>query len=62
MSVIIKPFEVKSYTKKELRMLYGVSGPTFLKWLNKIPDFNHLDAKVFTPKEVEIIIIHCGTP
>lgn len=29
---------LKAYTKKELRLLYGLSESTFRRWLKKIPE------------------------
>ena len=31
-------FEIRSYSKKELREIYGVSQRTFTKWLCKVRD------------------------
>lgn len=62
MSVTTRPFVVKAYTRKELREMYGVSVPTFRKWLKRIPGFTNFDDNTFTPKEVQQIIDHLNTP
>lgn len=50
---------IKSYSRKELLQLYGVSHPTFAKWIKKLA----LDGKrLFTPKEVGMIFDLLGEP
>lgn len=51
--------EVKSYTRKELVILYCISGKTFSKW---IKDLELGRKRVFTPKEVESIFNRIGEP
>lgn len=53
----------KSATRSQLAKRYGVSPETFKKWLIKIPDLT-LDTRdrVFTPKQVGIIVDHLGEP
>ncbi len=57
--------EKKSKTKGQLAEAYGVHPSTFLRWLKKIPEsilkYNPRN-RIFTPKEVEIIIKHLGEP
>ena len=51
----------KPATRSQLAKRYGVSPETFKKWLIKIPDLV-LDSndRLFTPKQVGIIIEHLG--
>lgn len=50
-------------SNKELRLAYGVSKPTWQKWLALIPDLNASPGqKVFSPIQVQRIIEHLGTP
>jgi hypothetical protein len=50
---------VKSYTRKELIHLYGISSKTFAKWIDGLGlEFK----RVFTPKEVESIFDKLGEP
>lgn len=53
----------KPATRSQLAKWYGVSPETFKKWLIKIPELV-LDSndRVFTPKQVGIIIEHLGEP
>lgn len=53
----------KPATRTQLAKRYGVSTETFKKWLVKIPNLL-LDSndRVFTPKQVGIIIEHLGEP
>ena len=57
--------EIKSYTKKELERLYGVSRTTFRKWLKPIlhtlPDYT-VNQTIFTPRQVAIIFKHLNAP
>ena len=50
---------IKSYSRKELLQLYGVSHPTFAKWIKALA----LEGKrIFTPKEVGMIFELLGEP
>ena len=56
---------IKSYTKKELKELYGCSYETLFKWLEPvIPLFENYKKtdRIFTPAQVKIIFEHLGTP
>jgi transposase len=54
---------VGTKSNKELRMAYGVSKPTWYKWLERIPELNKIRSqKVFTPDQVQKIINHLGNP
>ena len=57
-------FEIKSYSKKELRELYGVSQRVFSTWLNKIREklISKKRGNVLPPADVEIIIQIFGKP
>lgn len=58
-----KKFEIKAYSKKELRSIYNVSRYIFLTWIKKIPELSELkDKQVFTPLEVQIFVKHVGEP
>lgn len=56
---------IKAYTKKELRLLYGISRETFNKWLQPIKAFlphYQPSAKILTPAQVKVIFEHWGEP
>jgi hypothetical protein len=55
-------FEIKAYSKKELRLKYKIGRGTFYKWLKRIPDFDPNTGKIFTPAQVQQIVDHLGTP
>lgn len=57
-----KPFEIKSYSVKELLIEYEASYKTFKKWLALIPDLGPYTGKRFTPAQVEKIVKHIGKP
>lgn len=56
---------IKSYSKAELRGMYGISRETFNTWLKPIegmlPHYNP-KCKVLTPAQVKIIFEELGTP
>lgn len=47
---------------KELMQLYGVSRTTWGKYLKPLRNQIRHFAKVYTPKELSVIIDHLGTP
>lgn len=50
-------------TKKELAKMYGVSYPTFIKWLKMIPSLNITNKKrLLTPKDIQMIYEALGKP
>jgi len=51
-------------SKKELIAAYKVTHGTFNKWIRKIEGIEQTGKtkRVFTPKEVELIYYHLGTP
>ena len=57
--------EIKAYSKKELRLLYGVKQDVFRNWLNRIkehiPDYNQ-NTRILTPAQVKAIIEKLGEP
>jgi len=54
---------MQSQTLKQLVQLYGVHADTFKKWLAKVPELNwQPGTRIFTPKEVAIILEHLGNP
>lgn len=56
---------IKSYSKFELRTMYGVSRETLNTWLKPIesmlPHYNQ-KCKVLTPAQVRVIFAELGTP
>lgn len=49
--------------RTEFARKYKVSVPTFNKWLALIQDLKLIDKqRIFTPKQVSIIINHLGEP
>lgn len=49
--------------RSEFARKYKVSVPTFNKWLVLIPNLSLMEnQRIFTPKQVEIIINHLGEP
>lgn len=56
-------FEIKAYTKKDLRQLYGVPECTFRRWLKAIPETNNTGRKNWLNAiQVEAIIKTYGVP
>lgn len=57
--------KIKTYSKKELREMYGISRETFNKWLKPIkdilPNYNPT-AKILTPAQVKVIFEQWGEP
>ena len=50
-------------TKSELARAYGVHVSTLNKWLKNIPDLNLMKGqRVFTPKQVRLIMEDLGEP
>jgi hypothetical protein len=55
--------KAKVYTKKELRILYGVSRATFGKWMKEVfPDPKTSKNKLLTPQMVKLIFEKIGEP
>lgn len=50
----------KTMSRQELMEAYETSYPTFRKWLAKIPDVDFKGVRLFTPKEVKLIVSHIG--
>jgi hypothetical protein len=56
-------FEIKAYTKKELRLLYGIPYYSFRRWLKEIPETQSSSRKNWlTVAQVEAIIKTYGIP
>jgi len=54
---------MKRYTKKELRLLYGVPESTFLRWLKPLREQLNLDRKNWLSEiQVERIVKEFGIP
>lgn len=57
--------EIKSYTKKEIRLLYKVTQDVLRRWLKPIqkdlPNYNP-NARIFTPAQVRVIFEKLGEP
>ena len=59
----IQTIELRPYSKKELRELYGISVTTFRKWMESHGDFfGNKYRKLFTVKEIEFIFQTFGIP
>lgn len=53
----------KSSSKKTLAQAYGVTVETLNKWLIPIDaTVGHYISRCYTPRQVEIIVKHLGTP
>ena len=58
-----KKFELKSYTKKELRHLLGVPNRTFLKWIKPYREQWGIGRqKYLTIAQVKLIVEKFGMP
>lgn len=56
-------FVIKAYTKKELRLLYGIPEASFRRWLKEIPETSNTGKKNWlTALQVEVIIKTYGVP
>lgn len=54
---------IKPTTKTNLAKEYGVSYPTFINWLKKIPELNlNPKQRILTPKQVTLIYKHLNEP
>lgn len=61
--VMEKPFELKAYSKKELRNIMDVSEYILNKWLKLIePQLGKPVAGLYSPKQVALIIETYGLP
>ena len=59
----IKRVPLKSYTKKELRKLYGISFRTWNEWMGKYKEeLNFGSGYILTVKQVEFIFEKFGIP
>lgn len=59
----VKKIPLRSYTKKELRKLYGISRRTWNQWVMKYKDELKLcSGRTLTIKEVELIFETFGIP
>jgi transposase len=55
--------KIKSYSKSELAAAYGVSLVTLNKWICEINNLElQKNCRIFTPKQVSIIVQHLGEP
>lgn len=56
-------FVLKAYTKKELRLLYGIPPSTFRRWLKNIPETANTGQKNWLDvKQVKAILKVHGVP
>lgn len=56
-------FVIKAFTKKELRLLYGIPEASFRRWLKGIPETSNTGRKNWlTALQVEAIIKTYGVP
>lgn len=54
---------LKSATRSQLAIRYGVCADTFKKWITMIPTLDiRPNQRVLTPKQVTIIYQHLGEP
>ncbi len=54
---------MRTYNSSELARQFGVSYPTFKKWLSGISELGNTNGRrVFTPKELDIIFKVLGVP
>lgn len=54
---------IKTATRTQLAKLYKVHYNTFANWLKRIPDLEIKEnQRILTPKQVEKIINHLGSP
>lgn len=59
----IRLFEIKAYTKKDLRLLYGILETTFRRWLKALPETAQTGQKNWlTAKQVEALLKAYGNP
>jgi hypothetical protein len=54
------PIEVRPYSMKELRHIYGLSFQTFKNWIE--PLNLKRNGRYYTPEQVEIIFNYLGVP
>lgn len=59
---IKKLFSMRPYRFGELPVLYGVSGPTFRKWLMGLNAKVELKGRYYTIPQMEAIVEHLGMP
>jgi hypothetical protein len=60
---LYQAFEIKAYTKKDLRLLYGIPYHTFKRWLLVLPETSTPSRKNWlTAIQVEAIIKTYGVP
>lgn len=56
-------FSPRAYTKKELRLLYGIPESTFRRWLKALPELSESGQKNWLNiAEVLAIVSHYGIP
>ena len=56
-------FVIRAYTKKELRLMYGIPEASFRRWLKEIPETSNTGKKNWlTAIQVEAIIKTYGVP
>ncbi len=61
--IMSNPSKYHPMNRTELARKYKVSIPTLKKWLGLIPELILIEnQRIFTPKQVEIIITHLGEP
>ena len=57
------PAEIKPYTMKQLRQLYGLSDKTMRKWLKQFEsDIGEKNGNLFNVNQVKIIFEKLGRP
>ena len=63
MTIIHKITEIRPYSNRELAMIYGVCGRTFLKWLKPFAlEIGQKQGRYYTVAQVETIFKKLGRP
>jgi len=59
----VKPLK-STYTRKEIRLAYGISKGTFIKWCRNIPGFTDITGtkRILTQAEAALIFYKYGRP
>lgn len=58
-----KTFTIQAYSPKQIKTLYNVGSKTWKSWLQPIcKAVGELKGKVYTPKQIQIIVEHLGEP
>jgi hypothetical protein len=62
-NIVSAGFEIKAYTKKELRLMYGIPEASFRRWLKEVPETSDTGRKNWlTALQVEAVLKKYGVP